>query len=349
MVGLVIVAHSACLAQGVKELADQMVQGKVPIATAGGIDDPNNPFGTDAMKVLQAIRDVYSEDGVVVLMDLGSALLSAEMALEFLPEEERRHVYLSDAPLVEGAIAAAVQASTGADVSLVLAEARNALQAKQSQLHLGTEAPETTEARAPIHGREIRLVVRNRLGLHARPAAQFVSTAARFQSTVLVRNVTTGSDWVNAKSINQVATLGVRQGHEIAVVADGPDADDALAALRDLVEQNFGEEEMVVSEPALTPRPSPTPVEGAWTGIPASPGIAIGPAHLFLPGAMEVPSHPAQNPDEEWRRLQAAIQTALTEIQDLSRGRASCRRVRSVHLRRTCAFPPGSGFAGEGS
>ena len=83
MVGIVIVSHSASLAEGVRELADQMVQGRVPMATAGGIEDPEQPIGTDPMKVLAAIESVFSEDGVLVLMDLGSALLSAEMALEF--------------------------------------------------------------------------------------------------------------------------------------------------------------------------------------------------------------------------------------------------------------------------
>ena len=101
MVGLVIVSHSAQLAEGVRELAHQMTQGRVPLAVAGGIDDPENPIGTDAMKVMEAIDAVYSDDGVVVLMDLGSALLSAETALDFLPDEQRAHVFLSKAPLVE--------------------------------------------------------------------------------------------------------------------------------------------------------------------------------------------------------------------------------------------------------
>jgi phosphocarrier protein FPr len=105
MVSIVIVSHSASLAEGVQELANQMVQGKVPLASAGGIDDPENPIGTDAQKVYEAIKSVYSEDGVVVLMDLGSALLSAEMALEFLPPEQQENVFLSEAPLVEGALA----------------------------------------------------------------------------------------------------------------------------------------------------------------------------------------------------------------------------------------------------
>lgn len=99
MVGIVIVFHSKQLAEGVRELAQQMVQGKVPLAVAGGIEDPENPLGTDPIQVQQAIASVYSDDGVVVLMDLGSALMSAEMALEFLAEEQRDNVWLCEAPL----------------------------------------------------------------------------------------------------------------------------------------------------------------------------------------------------------------------------------------------------------
>ena len=121
MVGIVIVSHSKQLAEGVRELAEQMVQGKVSLAVAGGIDDPENPLGTDAIQVNQAIASVYSDEGVVVLMDLGSALMSAEMALEFLPEEQRDKVHLCEAPLVEGAIAAAVEAALGSDIKQVLA------------------------------------------------------------------------------------------------------------------------------------------------------------------------------------------------------------------------------------
>jgi dihydroxyacetone kinase phosphotransfer subunit len=140
MVSLVFVSHSALLAEGVRQLAEQMTQGAVPMAVAGGIDDPDNPIGTDAMKVLEAIQSVYSDDGVVVLMDLGSALLSAEMALEFLSDEQRPQVHLCPAPLVEGALAAAVQASVGASAAQVMAEALGALAVKVE--HMGGAAAE---------------------------------------------------------------------------------------------------------------------------------------------------------------------------------------------------------------
>ena len=173
------------------ELLEQMVQGKVSMAAAGGIDDPENPIGTDAMKVLEAIESVYVDEGVVVLMDLGSALLSAEMALEFLPPDRQTNVYLCEAPLVEGAMAAAVQASVGGSVDQVIQEARGALAVKADQLGLSPDAEDALVVDPAPSGdgeswRELRLTVRNRLGLHARPAARFVGLANRFESEITV-------------------------------------------------------------------------------------------------------------------------------------------------------------------
>ncbi len=83
MVAIVIVSHSAAVAEGAAELARQM-GGAAPIETAGGLDEPGNPLGTDAALVLAAIERAYSDDGVLVLMDLGSAVMSAELAVEML-------------------------------------------------------------------------------------------------------------------------------------------------------------------------------------------------------------------------------------------------------------------------
>lgn len=87
----------------------------------------------------------------------------------------------------------------------------------------------------------IRLIVRHPAGLHARPAAQFVQTANKFQSAITVANATRGGAPVNGKSILGVLTLAVSQGFEIDVTADGPDAAQAIEALRVLIESNFGE------------------------------------------------------------------------------------------------------------
>lgn len=320
MVGLVIVSHSARLAEGVRELAQQMTQGRVPLAIAGGIDDLENPIGTDAMKVMEAIDAVYSDDGVVVLMDLGSALLSAETALDFLPDEQRARVFLSKAPLVEGAMAAAVQAMVGAPVEQVLAEAESALVVKREQLGGEPEAV-PAPAESPVdsdNAQRVTLLVRNRLGLHARPAARFVTTAGRYEADVRVLK---GGKAANAKSINQVAILGVRQGDEIVVTATGPDAGAALAALQALADDNFGDRDepaAAAPQPLAVPQPA-SRGDGALAGIPASPGVAVGPAALYRPRLPEVVARRVDAPAEEWRRLQEAVDTARAEIEALYR------------------------------
>ncbi|PJG85441.1 dihydroxyacetone kinase phosphoryl donor subunit DhaM [Conservatibacter flavescens] len=123
MVNIVIVSHSKRLAQGLMELASQMKSDDCQIALAAGIDDPDNPIGTDAAKIMAAIEEVYSPDGVVVMVDLGSAILSAETALELLDPAISERVRISRAPLVEGTIGAVVAASGGDSLEGVLAEA----------------------------------------------------------------------------------------------------------------------------------------------------------------------------------------------------------------------------------
>jgi len=88
---------------------------------------------------------------------------------------------------------------------------------------------------------EATIQVKNKVGLHARPAALFVQTANKFQSKVKVKNLTSKGDFVDAKSIIMVLTLGVMKDHEVLIQTDGPDSDAALDALKALIENNFGE------------------------------------------------------------------------------------------------------------
>ncbi|MBH8560796.1 phosphoenolpyruvate--protein phosphotransferase [Nostoc sp. CENA67] len=320
MVGIVIVSHSKLLALGVQQLAVQMVQGNVPLAVAAGIEDAENPLGTDPMQVYEAIASVFSDDGVLVLMDLGSALMSAEMAIEFLPEAQRKQVYLCEAPLVEGAIAAVVAAAAGKNIQQVIAEARDALVAKATQLGIVSGQLSVVSGEFESHSeyptQEIRLTVSNRLGLHARPAALFVATASRFQSQIKVKNLTRNTEFVRGDSINQVAILGVRQGHELAISATGADADEALAALQALFATNFGEDDTAL--PPVTTQHQVTPATpGELSGIAASPGVAIAPVVHYQSPIIPVPQYHVDNPETEWRRLQTAIHTAQQEIQAL--------------------------------
>jgi multiphosphoryl transfer protein len=318
MVGMVIVCHSRRLAEGVKELAQQVTQGKVPIEVAAGIDDPVNPIGTDPMKVLAAIKTVQAAaaDGVLVLMDLGSALMSAETALELLPEDARSRVRLCAAPVVEGAISAAVQASVGASLDAVAAEALAALAAKEQQLAPLAGQPvvaatfvgeETADNIA-----ETRLIIRNRIGLHARPAANLVTTAGKFRSVITVCK---GAKSVSAKSINQLARLAIRKDDEIRVQAVGPDAQEAIAAIEALSSGNFGEKETEISEgPTFTVSETVATEGGLIYGVPASAGVAIGPTYLFKPLLPKIQPRHTENSEFEITRLAAALAKARKEI-----------------------------------
>ncbi len=322
MVGIVIVSHSKQLAEGVRELATQMVPGEVAVAVAAGMDDPENPLGTDAMQVYQAIASVYTDDGVLVLMDLGSAVMSAEMALEFLADEQRQNVHLCAAPLVEGTIAAVVAAASAQDIHQVMAEAQAALTAKATQLGYTPISPQSEQGTG--QGKEIQLFVRNALGLHARPAAKFVATSAKFQSKIWVKNLTKGSEFVRGDSINQVTTLGVRQGDKLAIAADGIDADAALLALRALIEGNFGEGDLAPVSSPVSP-PVLVSTSPSLQGIPASGGVAIAPILNFLPAPLIVdgstskfiPQLLADEPEVEWQKLHSALRSAQQEIQTL--------------------------------
>ncbi|HEX9114779.1 MAG TPA: dihydroxyacetone kinase phosphoryl donor subunit DhaM, partial [Anaerolineae bacterium] len=233
MVGIVLVSHSNDLAAAVKALAEQQTQGRAAMAAVGGTGDPEHPFGTDAMAIMAAIEEVYSADGVLVLMDLGSALMSTEMAIEFLDEDRRGHVRMSQAPFVEGAMAAAVQASIGMSLDAVAAEAADALGPKAESLGVspaGEAAP--TPAAAPaappasaVGGATATATLINPAGLHFGPAVLFVQTAAGYGDLpITVRNLTTGAGPVDARRFNQVLSLGAEGGHQIEIRAVGAGA-----------------------------------------------------------------------------------------------------------------------------
>jgi PTS hybrid protein len=120
MVGLVIVSHSRLLAEGVRELVGQMTPG-VRIIPAGG--GPDGGLGADIERIAAALDAAWDGDGVLVLVDLGGAVMTAQLAIEAQPAERQSHLILSPAPLVEGAFVAAIEASLGHDLPTVAAAA----------------------------------------------------------------------------------------------------------------------------------------------------------------------------------------------------------------------------------
>lgn len=252
MIGIVAVSHSRALAEAAVELALQMGGTEPPVVrvAAGG---PDGDLGTDAVAIAAAIDEADSSDGVLVLMDLGSALLSAETALEFVSAPDR--VRLSPAPFVEGLVAAVVTAAGGAGLDAVAAEVRGAGDAKRRQLGdddaaaspptPGSSASSTdagtVEDDAPPDTASFEAQIVNPSGLHARPAATFVKAASRYDADVRIVDLDTGGDEVSGRSLLALMALGVRQGARVRVSASGPQAQQALDELRALIDDGFGE------------------------------------------------------------------------------------------------------------
>jgi multiphosphoryl transfer protein len=309
VVGIVVVSHSASLAEGVVELARQMGGDELRLEAAGGMEDGS--IGTDVERVRGAIERAMGEDGVLVLMDLGSALMSTEMAIEFLGSDDR--VIMSEAPLVEGAVAAAVAARGGASLDDVRAEARGAIAMKEAQL--GVEAPADSDTPASADGLQARIPVLNEIGLHARPAALVAELAGRFDADLRLSKEG-GAGPVSARSLTGLMTLVARKGDQLVATASGPQAGEALAALEQLAREGFGE--------GAAPSPQPAPREqtvaklepgGLLRGIAASAGIALGPARHLDAQLEAPPDRPSSGADEEWQRLESARAGARAAIE----------------------------------
>ncbi|HBR3581504.1 TPA: HPr family phosphocarrier protein, partial [Klebsiella pneumoniae] len=148
-----------------------------------------SPIGTDPLKVMEAIESVADTDHVLVMMDIGSALLSAETALDLLDPAIAAKVRLCAAPLVEGTLAATVSAASGAGIDKVIADAMSALEAKRVQL--GLPSPTSDAAPAPMLAddgdtKSVSVIINNHNGLHVRPASKLVAALAGFNADLLL-------------------------------------------------------------------------------------------------------------------------------------------------------------------
>ena len=230
-VGLVFVSHSSELAAGAVALAGQMAP-SVTLLAAGGTDDDG--IGTSFAKVMTAVGEADTGSGVVVVSDLGSALLTAETVLDLLPEDERARVRVVDGPFVEGGVAAAVAAETGADLAGVAAAVEDARSAWGEAEAPAAPAATSASAVRDASGYTREVLVRNPQGLHARPAAEFVKLANTFPVKVTVN----GKD---AKSLLGVMSLGLTAGATASIASPDDEGEAAVDALVDLVESGFGE------------------------------------------------------------------------------------------------------------
>ncbi|HEY6685519.1 MAG TPA: phosphoenolpyruvate--protein phosphotransferase [Propionibacteriaceae bacterium] len=334
MVGIVVVSHSADLARAAVDLALQMVNGPAPrIEIAAGTADDR--LGTDAARVAQAVEAADDGEGVVVIMDLGSAILSAELALEFLPEPGIK-TRLVPAAFVEGIFAAVISAAGGAQLDAVARDAEEALEAKAAQLDQAqlsqTQLP--GDAVAPAISRPAIIAettVVNPDGIHARPAALIVQTLRSFDAQVTI--ATDRSEPVSARSPTALMSLGARAGDVLRIEADGAGAATAVDRIVALVRDGFGE---------LVRFGRPSSQDRAFDGpsshpIGVSPGRVVGPA-LRLRDPITEPDPGVSVPVAERPAAVERLASAAAEVADQLRGRVSAAGTVGELLEATAAI-----------
>ena len=289
LVGIVIVSHSTALAAGVCEVVAQMAP-DVAVRPAGGTDDGG--VGTSFDKILAAVTEADGGAGVVILYDLGSAKLTAALVAEVA--EAARVV---DAPLVEGAIAAAVTAQSGAPIDAVAHDAAAA----------GDTASPAPVARGDASDLARVYALRNPHGLHARPAAQLARIAAAHGVALRIGGAT--GELVEARAILAVVALGLRGGAAVRVEITGPGAAGAGRAIEAAIDDGFGERIAPASPPldGAAARPARAPAIGV------SPGVAIGPIRRIRLAEPELPDA-AGDPAAERVVFDAALGHAAGEL-----------------------------------
>ncbi|MGO8883738.1 MAG: dihydroxyacetone kinase phosphoryl donor subunit DhaM [Streptosporangiaceae bacterium] len=308
-VAIVVVSHSAQLAAGVAELAAQMAPDTTILAVGG--DDGR--LGTSFDAVAAALQRAGSAAGAVVLYDLGGARLASETAVEFLDPALAEKIDIIDAPLVEGALAAATEAQSGADRASVIAAARSA----------AGSGPAEQAMSQPMAGGAVRrsVTVPNRLGLHARPVAELIRQVAGLDAGIQIARP--GQPPTDLRSLLAVVSLAVRGGETIGISASGPDASQAADRVSELITAGFGELDRPGSDlmAAEVASGQPAPAGSAQAGVTGerksagprgAPGRAIGPA--VRAAVADVGIRTGSGPEREGRRLDAALEAAVKRL-----------------------------------
>ena len=331
-VGVVLVSHSRALAEAALELALAMVPVDPPtVALAAG--SPAGDLGTDPLRVVAALAEADSGAGVVVLCDLGSALLSAEMALEM--GDPARRVQLVAAPFVEGLVAALVAAAAGAPLEEVAAAAREALSPKLAHLEAQAPPPQASPGTATGPAITASLVVVNAGGMHARPAAAIASLVRPLRAAVSIRNAR--GEQADATSPIALGLLAAVPGDRLTVTAVGEDAEEAVQKLTAAFASGFGEE--LVTAAAVVPIPR--------QGLGVSPGRVCGPVRRITTALSAPPAAPPLPPPGRVAAVAALESARETVVADLrSRaGTASAAQAALLTALAAMALDPSLGDA----
>ena len=308
MLGLLLVSHSRALAEAAVDLIRRTVSDTLPIAAAGGVGETHSEIGTDALDIQRGIESVAQSEGVLVLMDMGSAILSAEMAKELIGGSIR--VRLCAGPLIEGSLAAAVQIQAGSDLDEVVTAAQRGLLPKQDQL--GEPAPTLAAVAATDAVQEnFESVLENSYGLHLRPVATLVKALGADAKNVQIENVTGRRGPVVASSLVEIARLQGKKGDTIRFWLLGSNT----ARIRNEIERFLGQlrhEDTNSVQRMAAPEPSVS-----RASIAVSPGLALGRVFFEDQFSIKIPdSRPQTSPELaiEYQRLNEAIEVVRQNV-----------------------------------
>ncbi len=330
MVGIVVVSHSPDLARAAVSLALGMLQGPAPrVEIAAGTSDDR--LGTDAARVAEAIVAADDGEGVVVIMDLGSALLSAELALELLPEPSTE-TRLVPAAFVEGIFAAVISAAAGAGLDAVAREAEEALTPKAAQLGRDPSAAVAPSPPRPSIVTEATVV--NPDGVHARPAARIVAALASLDAGVSI--ATDRRAAVSARSPTALMALGTRAGDVLRIEADGPDASAGVARILGLVRDGFGELESTGSR-IQAGFDSSSQRDGLEAPLGVSSGRVVGPALRMSDPVIE-PDPMTRIPEAERSAAIKQLDSAAAQVAEQLRSRITAAGAVGELLEATAAM-----------
>ncbi|MCE5359659.1 MAG: HPr family phosphocarrier protein [Acidithiobacillus sp.] len=307
-VALVLVSHSRPLAEGLLRMLQQ-VAGDLPMAIAAGVGEGGQDLGTDATAILAALEHLDNPAGILLLVDLGSALLSAETALQLAESSLLGRVQICPAPFVEGAIAAAVAAAGGLELTAVCSAARTALDSKMQALRgddttaAGAATADHKTIRSTPEADEdwesLELQLQDPAGLHLRPAAALLRLAAEGESpTFLARNDL--AERIPLDSLSGLLSLSLRQGDRLHLYTRGPHAQQRLAAMATLLTRE-------------TPSPLAPATSSPRTAV---PGTAVAPVYALRQSPVTLPVSPAVDPEAELAALREAIRAVEKESAD---------------------------------
>ena len=300
-----------------------MTGSSLPLAIAAGAGDDHKELGTDAVEIAEAIVSVKSPDGVLVLMDMGSAILSSETALDLLDESVRANVRFCAAPFVEGAVASGVTANLGAPLDEVYSEAIASLKQKQTALN-GNHPAEAPAAKAKTNDQArtaietLRVTVKNEHGLHARPAARLIKESRLYRADITVRNVSNERGPVSVRSLSGLASLEILRDNEIEFAASGDDARDALKKIAALVEGGLGDDLPAEARGVIAKRTYATPGvarKNASHPVGIGGGVVFGRGMYLGAGKIEVPQDKVKDVAAEVERLRTAVASAQESLE----------------------------------